>query len=107
MQAMMTIEEWGQIRVIHGPVTVKRATLMVIETPGQPLKYVLRHYDTIVLEVVGKEIIIQRDDISRSTTRAIRQAKRFIFEGGNRKSMTVADRCLLLLRTVLRSDARH
>ena len=29
---MMAIEEWGQIRVIHGPVTVKRETLMVIET---------------------------------------------------------------------------
>ena len=33
MQAMMTIEEGDQIRVIHGPSTVKRATLMVIETP--------------------------------------------------------------------------
>ena len=78
--AMMTIEEGSQIRVIHGPVTVKCVTLMVVETPGQPLKYVLQHYDTFVLEVVGKEIILEKTHVSRSTARAIRQAKKFIFE---------------------------
>jgi hypothetical protein len=86
MQAMMTIEEGDQIRVIHGPSTVKRATLMVIETPGQPLKYVLQHYDTIVLEVVGKEIMLEKIHVSRSTARAIEQVKRFIFEEGIEKA---------------------
>jgi hypothetical protein len=79
MQAM-TIEEGGQVKISHGPVTVKRVTLMVIETPSYPLKYVLQHYDTVVLEMVGKEVILEKTKIFRSTTRAIKQAKKFILE---------------------------
>ena len=77
---VMTIEEGGQVKVIHGPVTVKRATLMVIKTPSFPLKYVLQHYDTVVLEMIGKEGVLEKPKISRSTTRAIKQAKKFILE---------------------------
>ncbi|HEY7570050.1 MAG TPA: hypothetical protein VH796_01655 [Nitrososphaeraceae archaeon] len=68
--------------MIHGPVTVNRATLR----PGQQLNYKLQHYSTIVLKVVGKKIIIQRDSISRSTTGAIKQAMCFIFKGGIEKA---------------------
>ena len=77
---VMTIEEGGQVKIVHGPVTVKRATSMVEETPGQPLKYVLQHYDTVMLEMIGKEVILEKPKIFRSTTRAIKQAKKFILE---------------------------
>ena len=69
---MEQIQNETPITVIHDAVKVKRAILMKIES-DLDTKYVLQHYDTIILEIVNGEVIII-SKISVSSTRAINQA---------------------------------
>lgn len=75
MVLIATTLDQGQVRIIQGPVAVKNITFMQIETPGYPLKFILQHRGKIVLEMVGREVIIENDSVSRLTTRAINEAK--------------------------------
>ena len=61
------------INVIRGAVKVKNAQLMKV---GE-YKYVLQHYDTIILEVINGEVIIITN-ISNSSNRAINQALEYL-----------------------------
>lgn len=60
------------ISIIHDAVKVKRAYLMQIGN-----KYVLQHYDTIILEVENMEVT-KITSISNSSNRAINQALSYL-----------------------------
>ena len=70
-----------QIRIIRNAVKVKNAQLMYIDSEYET-KFVLQHYDTIILEIVktlGKnEVIIVKPNISVSSSRAINQAFEYL-----------------------------
>jgi len=75
---MEQIQKETPISFIHEAVKVKRANLMKIGQDGQTdVKYVLQHYDTIILEVINGEVIII-SKISNSSTRAINQALEYL-----------------------------
>lgn len=68
------------LKILRDAVRVKNASLIQIDSE-YGTKYVLQHYDTIILEVVcnrnkdyEKEVLIVKPNISVSSSRAINQA---------------------------------
>lgn len=62
-----------EFRVLPQAVSVKNAVLSRIKNE-YGTKYVLQHYNTIILEIVNNEILIIKPNISNTSNKAINQA---------------------------------
>lgn len=65
------------LKILHDAVRVKNAHLIQIDSE-YGTKYVLQHYDTIILEVVNNEVLLIKPNISKSSSRAINQAFEYL-----------------------------
>lgn len=65
------------VRALPRAVSVKNASLVRIEGEGF-VRYVLTHYNTVILEVENNEVKMAKANLSQSSNRAINQAFEYI-----------------------------